>query len=303
MNEMSLVSIGLPVFNAERTLGAAIRSVLNQTYTKWELLIIDDGSEDRSLQIAQGFHDERIRVIQGGERRGISARLNQLIETSRGKYFARMDGDDLAFPMRVAKQVSFLEVNPSIDLLGTRALVFDDNGVIKGLFPFRQTHAEICRRPIGGFYLPHPTWMGRVVWFKKFLYGGDEVNRAEDQDLLLRSYRTSTFACLDEVLLGYRQNDLPMRSILAGRRSFRHAVAREAIQNARYGDIPVVILEQFMKGFIEQVIVALGLQNRLLSHRAERGVDSDLQEQWQKIWNQCHHKDQLLGGLVFNGAQ
>lgn len=283
-----LVSIAMPVFNGAKTLRVALRSLEFQTFQNWELLLIDDGSSDATPSILRDAKDRRIRVFIDGGRRGHGPRLNQAIDMARGKYIARMDQDDICFPERLSRQVSFLETNPMIDLLATRALVFSDDGAIKGLFPFRQTHAEICRRPSGGFYLPHPTWMGKGEWFKRFHYGGDDVLRAEDQDLLLRSYRTSTFACLDEVLLGYRQNELPMKSVLAGRRSFCRAVVREALRNGRYGDVPVVMLEQFAKGIIERTIVALGLQGRLLRHRARPATDVDLLRCWQEIWNRCH---------------
>ena len=284
-----LVSIAMPVFNGAKTLAVTLQSLLNQTHQNWELLLIDDGSSDKTPSILRGENDPRIRMVIDGDRRGHGSRLNQAIDMAKGRYLARMDQDDICFPDRLLRQVHSLEKNPMIDLLATRALVFSDDGAIKGLFPFRQTHAEICRRPSGGFYLPHPTWMGKTEWFKKFRYGGDEVIRAEDQDLLLRSYRTSTFACLDEVLLGYRQNELPLKSVLAGRRSFRRAVVREAMCHGCYGDIPLVTLEQMAKGILERTIVALGLQNSLLRHRARPVADLCLCKHWQEVWKQCTH--------------
>jgi glycosyltransferase involved in cell wall biosynthesis len=90
-----LVSIGMPVFNCERTLSTAIQSILNQTYANWELIIIDDGSKDKTLEIAKSFRDPRIEVINDGQNQRLPIRLNQAIALSRGKYFARMDGDDV----------------------------------------------------------------------------------------------------------------------------------------------------------------------------------------------------------------
>jgi len=282
-----LVSIAMPVFNGASTLRAAVRSIELQTYRNWELLLIDDGSSDSTSSFLRELDDRRIRILVDGQRKGHGPRLNQALDLARGKYVARMDQDDICFPERLAKQVDYLETHPEIDLLATRALVFRDDGTIKGLFPFRATHAEICSRPVGGFYLPHPTWMGRAEWFRKFRYGGNEALRAEDQDLLLRSFRTSTFACLNEVMLGYRQNDLPMKSVLAGRRSFRRAVVRDALSNQRYGAIPIVVFEQFLKGMYERAVTALGLQQRLLKHRAIPVVDLQLAARWREIWSLC----------------
>jgi glycosyltransferase involved in cell wall biosynthesis len=85
-----LVSIGMPVFNCERTLSTAIQSILNQTYSNWELIIIDDGSRDKTLEVANSFRDPRIEVINDGQNQRLPIRLNQAIALSRGKYFARI---------------------------------------------------------------------------------------------------------------------------------------------------------------------------------------------------------------------
>ena len=96
-----LISVLLPVFNAEKTLGAAIRSILLQEFVDWELIILDDGSSDRSLQIAGRFKDSRIRIISDGRNIKLPSRLNHGIRLSKGKYIARMDADDISFPNRL----------------------------------------------------------------------------------------------------------------------------------------------------------------------------------------------------------
>ncbi len=205
METQPLVSIALPAFNAEKTIGDAIASMLLQTFENWELLLLDDGSKDGTLEIAKCFNDPRIRIFADGMNKGLPTRLNEAIDLASGKYFARMDNDDICFPDRLQKQVDHLEAHPEIDLLGTKALAFVSPGKATGFFPFRQTHEAICSRPWNGFYLPHPTWMGKTAWFKKYRYR--LVDRAEDQDLLLRSYPESRFECLPEVLFAYRLRD------------------------------------------------------------------------------------------------
>ncbi len=219
-----LVSIILPAYNAEKTVADSIASILLQTYSNWELMFIDDGSGDDTLKIVRQFDDPRIRIYADGFNRRLSVRLNEGIDHAGGKYLARMDADDLCFPDRLARQVEYLESNPNIDLLGTAALLFNSSGDATGLFPFRQTHEEICKHPWNGFYLPHPTWMGRAEWFRKYRYRIPEVERAEDQDLLLRSYPTSRFACLPEMLFAYRVRDrVLLRSNQVARRNFLRA--------------------------------------------------------------------------------
>jgi glycosyltransferase involved in cell wall biosynthesis len=283
-----LISVVMPVYNGAATLKVALRSLLHQTYDSWELWLVDDGSTDPSADLACEFQDTRIKVIADGRRLGHGPRLNEAVDLSRGEYIARMDQDDVSFPERFERQVSYLERHRQIDLLGSAALVFEDGGAIKGLFPLRTTHDEICRRPWHGFYLPHPTWMGRTEWFRKFRYGGPEVLRAEDQDLLLRSWEESRFACLSEVLFGYRQNRLPMKSVLAGRHSLIRSVIRYALRRRRYGWIPLVIAGQAAKGLAEWGICILKLERHLLRHRALPVFDEALAKKWHGIWKQCN---------------
>lgn len=198
-----VVSVILPVRDGAATLATAIESIRRQTFADWELLVLEDGSTDATEVIARSFEDARIRVLVDGSRQGLARRLNQGIEQARGRYLARMDADDVAFPERFALQVACLDSQPEIDLLATRVLLYRAGGEAVGPYPYRATHAEICSRPWNGFYFPHPTWMGRIEWFRRFRYRLPEVVWAEDQDLLLRAYASSRFACLPQVLLGY----------------------------------------------------------------------------------------------------
>lgn len=213
------ISILLPARNAARTLYPALRSVLQQSFGDFEILLLDDGSTDNTSAIAMDCSDARVRVLSDGRALGLAARLNQGIDVARGRYLARMDADDVSFPERLALQVAFLDAHPEVDLLGCRAIVFRDDGHIIGLLPFAGTHEALCARPWRGIPLPHPGWMGRREWFVRHRYCSPEVLRAEDQELLLRAAPSSRYACLDEVLLGYRQGRFGLRRTLLARRS------------------------------------------------------------------------------------
>lgn len=213
------VSVILPCHNAAATLGLAIRSLLRQSFADFELLLLDDGSTDGSAAIAAAIADPRLHHVGDGCRRGLAARLNQGVSLARGRYVARMDADDVSFPERLARQTDFLDAHPDVDLLGCRAVVFRDDGHIIGLLPFAGTHEALCARPWRGIPLPHPGWMGRREWFVRHRYRSPEVLRAEDQELLLRAAPSSRYACLDEVLLGYRQGRFGLRRTLLARRS------------------------------------------------------------------------------------
>ncbi|SMB23866.1 Glycosyl transferase [Sterolibacterium denitrificans] len=196
-----------------------MRSVLAQTCGDFELLFLDDGSEDDSVEIARSFPDGRIRVLSDGIGKGLPRRLNEGVQLARGKYIARMDADDVCFPMRFEKQVAFLESHPEVDLLGCRAVVFRDSGKAMGLLPFAKDHEALCARPWRNISLPHPSWMGRREWFEAHPYRLPEVRRAEDQELLLRGHLDSRYACLEEVLLAYRQGPFQLKRTLVARRS------------------------------------------------------------------------------------
>ena len=276
-----LVSIGMPVFNCEKTIAAAIRSILGQTMESWELLIIDDGSTDNTVAVARSLPDPRIHILSDGVNRGLPCRLNQAVALGRGRYFARMDGDDAAYPERLATQADCLDRHPGVDLVCARVLIFDSDGGIIGTYPFREHHEEICRHPRGGFYFPHPTWMGRLQWFQAHPY--DPVNaRSEDQCLLLSSFRTSRFYGIPKILLGYRQARLSLTKILKGRMSYSAALVREA-RAGRQDALALGVVEQVLKGLVECLVIGSGLNYRILRHRALPVSRMEAME-WENIW-------------------
>jgi glycosyltransferase involved in cell wall biosynthesis len=227
-----LVSVLLSCHNAEATLADAIQSVLWQSYDKWELILIDDGSTDRTLEIARQIRDSRIVVIAENECRGLAVRLNQGIARARGSLIARMDADDTAFPDRFMKQVAFLQERPDISLLATGVLLVDAAACPVGVLTAPPNHAEICARPWAGFPMPHPTWMGRADWFRRFQYDV-RAKKAQDQEMLLRSYRSSRFAVLPDVLLAYRYDRISVRKSVLGRWVFvRSAIAGSSPRHA-----------------------------------------------------------------------
>lgn len=118
-----IVSIILPVFNGEQYLKESINSILNQSYDDFELIIINDGSEDGSQKIIESYSDPRIRVLHQSNM-GLPAALNNGLGLSRGKYIARQDADDISLSMRLEKQVNFLEQNPRCGLVGSAAEIW-----------------------------------------------------------------------------------------------------------------------------------------------------------------------------------
>jgi glycosyltransferase involved in cell wall biosynthesis len=276
-----VVSIGMPVYNCGDTLLLAMRSILSQSFCDWELLIIDDGSSDDTVEVARSISDERIRVVHDGGHLGLAQRLNQAIALSRGVFFARMDGDDVAYPDRLTDQVDFLREHPEIDVVGGGILVFGREGSALGTRKNLLTHEEICRRPWAGFYLAHPTWLGKMEWFREHGYRTDAL-RCEDQDLLLRTYEKSRFAALPEILLGYREHELSLKKIFAGRRSYLRSVIRESLAKGRYWMAGVAIVEHTFKGFAEWLAISTGLNYLVLRHRA-LPVAEGIAQRWKDV--------------------
>lgn len=281
-----LVSIGMPIFNCEKTLRAAINSVLNQTYSNWELILIDDGSKDRTLSVAKSFNDSRIEVISDGLNLKLPHRLNQIINISRGKYFARMDGDDVSYPERLQTQVEYLENHPNVDILGTQIIIFDGDGNPRGKSALTQSHQEICCRPWAGFSLAHPTWMGKLEWFSAHKYR-EEAIRMEDYDLLLRTYKTSCFACLPQILLGYRVASLSLKNNLTARYNIAIALLEKTFINKDYL-FAFGVFEQVAKAIVDILAISTGLNFKILRHRTGIPLDEAELDKWKQIWAKCN---------------
>lgn len=288
MSDTPAISIGMSVRNNAATLAFALRSMQRQTFADWELILIDDGSTDATAEIARAFADPRIRLVREAESRGLAVRLNQAIDLARGRYFARMDGDDVSFPERLARQFAFLEAHPDVDLVGSGGIVFSGDGAAVGLRPVATTHADICRRPWAGFYLAHPSWMGRSAWFRRYRYDPRAL-KAQDYDLLLRAHRGSRYAALPEPLIGYREERLDARKNLATRRQMVAAQWRYARANGAWAALPGAIGAQLAKGLFELMVIGRSGERRLLGHRAAP-LDAANALRWQALWRELQEE-------------
>ena len=180
------ISIGIPIYNAEAYLADAIKSVLAQTYPYWELILVDDGSTDKSLIIAQDFaaKDNRIRVISDGLNKKLPARLNQIIREAKYDYIARMDADDLMDPLRLELQLKVLKSNNNIDLVTTGLYSIGKDNEIKGkrILPNYQMRPDEILNGLTN--LLHASLLAKKEWCLRNLY--EEKNSlAEDYELWL----------------------------------------------------------------------------------------------------------------------
>ncbi len=246
----------MPVFNCERTIKSSLYSLLSQTYSNWELLIVDDCSSDNTYEIVSCLSENsRVKLYKNNKNKGLAWCLNFLIDISQGEYIARMDGDDIAAPNRIEKQIQYLQSNPQCDLVGSRALIFETNSLV-GLYPFRESHKALCDHPLKHFLLPHPTWVARKRWLSFFRY--DPVFlKAEDYDLLLRSHQTSHFHCLPDILLAYRQGEFKYSKYLQGKIFFFKAISNEILRS-RFPPPKIIIwFSELLKLIISPIIAVL----------------------------------------------
>ena len=225
-SDMPRVSVIMGVYNCGKTLKSAVDSIIQQTYTNWELILCDDGSTDGTYGLA-GQYTERypgkIILLRNERNRKLSYTLNRCLEKASGELIARMDGDDISRPERLGKQVQYLLDHPDVDLVGTQMLRFDEAG-----------HTGILKAPLhpkpemlrGGTPIHHATILTyRSVYDALGGYTDSEtVEGVEDVDLWFRFFEQGfTAATLDEVLYEVRmdQEALKRRTLRRRLRSIR----------------------------------------------------------------------------------
>jgi glycosyltransferase involved in cell wall biosynthesis len=199
------VTVGISFKNPGRYFELAIKSVFAQTFTEWELILIDDGSTDKSLEFAENISDDRVRVYSDGYSKGLNIRLNQMVQLARAPYFFRMDADDIMHFIRIEKQYQILkEHDDSIAVVvGSAAYSIDNTSSVIGLRQSAPTqhHSFNARHSF-----IHPTVAAKTAWFKANPYSEDrKFHRCEDAELWCRTTATTKFINLQEPLLFYRE--------------------------------------------------------------------------------------------------
>jgi glycosyltransferase involved in cell wall biosynthesis len=277
------ITIAMPFYNSAATLELSIRSLLNQNYTDFELLLCDDGSNDQGLAIARSFDDPRLVCWSDGRRLRLAARLNECIDRARGRYMARMDADDIAYPDRLARQLAFLVTNTEVDLCSAGAMVFGKHGRPLWRFSPAQDHTGITRSPFRGFPLWHPLWMGRIEWFRRWRYE-ETALLAQDQELLLRSYRLSRFANLPEVLLGYRRERVTLKKLFRYKLLHIEYVSRHSAL-AGNGWQKVHLLAISGARLAANCVALLGGSERRIGHQAAEAPTATELAEWLSLWH------------------
>jgi glycosyltransferase involved in cell wall biosynthesis len=198
------LSIGISFKNPGSYFKLALQSIFAQTFTDWELILMDDGSTDESLTLAKQLNDRRVRVYCDGESRGLNVRLNQLVKLANAPYFLRMDADDIMHPQRLEKQYQQLIQHDENTVVGSAAYSIDAKSQVVGLRPV-YTHQRSGFDARHSFI--HPTIAASTEWFRHNPYSEHFVfQRSQDAELWCRTTNTTKFVNLTEPLLYYRES-------------------------------------------------------------------------------------------------
>lgn len=263
-----LVTIAIPFHAEERSLGRAIASVLAQRFGDFELLLVDDGSRDRSLEIARSVRDPRVIVVSDGRRRGLPARLNEIVRLARGELVARMDADDVCHEERLERQVAVLDSDPACDAVGTWIGLSDDDDVVLGVSESATLPASRATALERGI-LAHATMVARRAWLNRHCYD-ERYTRAEDRELWCRTVATTRFAVVEQPLyvarVATRSSDFLPKYLESQRQNRRlfHALGPQIVGRRR--TLELVALTH-AKSLVLRTAVAAGLAQRIVRRR------------------------------------
>lgn len=200
----------MPVYNGEKYLKEAVNSILTQTMTNFEFIIIDDGSTDGSLRVLQNFQkqDPRIHLITR-ENKGFSNSVNEIVDLARGQWLARMDQDDIALPQRFERQLQWIKETDA-DICGSWVQLFGSKD--KRILKHAQSNAAIKQELLFGTAFAHPSVIMRTKTIRTLRYD-PAWDKAEDYELWARaSLAGYNLTNIPEVLLMYRQHDSQISS-------------------------------------------------------------------------------------------
>lgn len=199
-----IVSVVMPVYNGSRYLREAMDSILNQTFTDFELLVVNDGSTDDSEDIVLSYNDARICYLKNERNSGICVTLNKGLDNARGKYIARMDCDDVSMPNRLEKQVDYLECHPEVGAIGSDIVTFSE-GHSDIYFNFVHDKAECKAGLLIATCFAHPVVMLRSSIVNEHHLRYDDTYRGlEDFELWYRLSKYTELTNLPEALIRYR---------------------------------------------------------------------------------------------------
>ncbi|OBQ26573.1 MAG: glycosyl transferase [Aphanizomenon flos-aquae MDT14a] len=203
------ITVVMPVYNGEKYLDTAIKSILNQKFTNFEFVIVDDASTDNSVEIINSYQDQRIKLIKNNVNLGIPTTRNKCLQESSGEYVAVLDCDDYAYPSRLAEQLEFMENNPDFGMVGSWVELIDENDDLTGeVWNEDEPSQKIPCRLLFHNYFAHSAVLLRrsaldTVKINGEIYRKDYPN-AQDYDLWVRISKKFKVWNIPKVLIKYR---------------------------------------------------------------------------------------------------
>ena len=201
-----VVTVFMAVFNGEAYIAESIKSILAQSFTDFELLIVNDGSTDRTLGVIEQFNDPRIRVLQNESNKGLAFTRNRGLREARGQYIAILDSDDIALPERLEVQVDFMNAHLKIAICGGQAFLIDTSGRQTGALNVPSGTRNMAQHLVLHNILINSTLMIRTSAMKE-VGGYRDLAPAEDYDLSFRISLKHEIANLDRILIAYRVHE------------------------------------------------------------------------------------------------
>lgn len=228
------VTVFIPAYNASRYLPETLNSLLAQSFTDFELLVVDDGSTDDTPGLLEEFRqgDPRVRVVTNERNKGRPATRNVGLGLARGRYLALMDADDYCIPERLALQVAYLDAHPEVDILsGLWGKVDADGRPLEATDQRMRclTPREVAARMLFDCPIHQPTIMARTAVLKQYQYD-ESFPVAQDHELWARMSVERCFAVLPNVLLYYRQHDTQATASMQRINQARHRIHRRELQ-------------------------------------------------------------------------
>jgi glycosyltransferase involved in cell wall biosynthesis len=263
-----MVTIAIPFYNAEKYLLDSIKSVFAQTYKDWELILIDDGSTDNSLFIAQSINDPRVRVYSDGKNKRLAARLNEVTKLAKYDFIARMDADDLMMPNRIEKQLEILTKN-DVDIVTTGVYSVLNNLDIVGIRGSNYESVnfkDLLSRKIG---ITHAALIAKKSWYQRNKYD-ESLSIAQDLDLWLYTSKKDDLKIISiaEPLYIYREEDNVTKKKLI------RAYKNERNMIRKYGDnsFKIIILKSNLKSLIVHFLDLVGKIDLLQKNRGNKVI-------------------------------
>lgn len=241
------VSVIMPVYNGAKYLREAINSLLDQMFTDFELIILNDGSIDQSEEVILSYNDPRIRYVKNEVNLKLVRTLNKGIQLARGLYIARMDQDDICLPQRFEKQIEFMDNNLDIDVCGSWIEYFGSSNHVLEL---PQYHDDIKSFLLHNSPIAHPSVMIRKEFFETHMYD-PKYEYAEDYALWASAIDSHKFYNIPKVLLKYRIHDQQMGSVYTQKQEkvlakIRANLLQNIDSSLKYEDIKFVCEPELM---------------------------------------------------------